>query len=168
MREMSHVEVVHYTTTNTSIEDLRNIPAALNLESSDCDSDSIASFATENDNRSVKISGAERKTRASPVPLPRDLHATSDRDSVGSNESATVRAEKSSRLSAILDKAKSKGRKLVSSHKNKKAAEDTNSVEEACQVVSIGEDALYLDAESDVQSAVSELSSSPTNNVVSL
>lgn len=46
----------------------------------------------------------------------------SDRESVESNESNTALKGEKSKLAIILDKAKSKGKKLVSSNKAKKSS----------------------------------------------
>ncbi|VBB33982.1 unnamed protein product [Acanthocheilonema viteae] len=61
---------------------------------------------------------------------------TSDRDSIGSSDSS-FHAENVSRISAILDKAKSRGRQLVYSHKNKKVTKKTDSLGKVHQIITV-------------------------------
>uniref|UniRef100_F1KTN2 Testis-expressed sequence 2 protein n=2 Tax=Ascaris TaxID=6251 RepID=F1KTN2_ASCSU len=71
----------------------------------------------------------------------------SDRESVESNESNTALKGEKSKLAIILDKAKSKGKKLVSSNKAKKSSE---LVEQACQAILLTGDEVDASVSNDV------------------
>uniref|UniRef100_A0A158Q6T7 SMP-LTD domain-containing protein n=1 Tax=Elaeophora elaphi TaxID=1147741 RepID=A0A158Q6T7_9BILA len=129
-------------------------------ETSDCDSDSIASCSSES--KTAKISKKNLRTTPSSVHKPELLSAGSDRDSLSSSDSP-FRTENVSRLSAIFDKAKNKGHQLVHSHKNKKFTGDTDSPREVRQMIT-EQDALSIEAEMRMQSKdYATAESSPIN-----
>ncbi|VDN82546.1 unnamed protein product [Brugia pahangi] len=139
--------------------------SVLSREASDCDSDSIASCSSE----SIIEKTPKKKLRSSSSSIHQHelLSAgISDRGSISSIDSS-FRADSVSRLSAIFDKAKNRGRQLVHSHshKNKKVTKNTNSIEEIHHEVTVSQDALCAGAETEIQTRTCTEAESPPSNM---
>uniref|UniRef100_A0AAF5RW06 SMP-LTD domain-containing protein n=1 Tax=Wuchereria bancrofti TaxID=6293 RepID=A0AAF5RW06_WUCBA len=133
-------------------------------ETSDCDSDSIASCSSES--KIEKTSKKKLRTSSSSVHQHELISAgISDRGSISSNDSS-FRADSVSRLSAIFDKAKNRGRQLVHSHshKSKKVAKNTDSIEEIHHETTVSQDALCAGAEVEMQTRNCTKAESPSSN----
>ncbi|KAM3719588.1 Testis-expressed protein [Dirofilaria immitis] len=157
------IQVEKVDSRGQNLEQTKNsrLQKFLSQETSDCDSDSIALCSSGN-----KAAKTSKKKLMAASAHQSELHSAraSNRDSISCCDSL-FQTENVSRLSTIFDRGRNKGRQLVYSYKNKKDTKSTNSLEEVDQMITVGEDALCVEAEIGMQhrNIAEATDSSPTN-----